>query len=108
MVFPLFSLFFPEIYSERPLVFGRNPRPLTISRAKEQRRSEENKYIAAQIRRISRKPVRATGDQSSLRRQRDHPHSLLIEVECRPYSQQKSDNQKQRARHFLDYRPESG
>src|SRR5215475_3749375 len=74
-------------------------------RSEQQCRSEKNEHVAAEVERIPRKAVGAGSNQRPLRRQRDHPHPVLVEMESRPHAQQEAGEQQCAASHGRGGRP---
>jgi hypothetical protein len=77
-------------------------------RSEEQRRSEENEHVSAEIERISRKTIRAGRDERLLRLERDHTHFMRIKIDRRPDTYEKSKRQKQQCCHFHERGSERG
>src|SRR5262249_16443361 len=68
--------------------------------------AEENEDIAAEIERIARKTVGAGGDERALRFERDHTDAAVVEIDRRPYAEQKSKRKQQRPNHLCESRSE--
>jgi hypothetical protein len=66
-------------------------------RSEQQRGSEKNEDIAAEIQRIPRKAIGARGDERVLWFKRDDTHVVNVEMECRPEAQEESEPQEKQS-----------
>ena len=65
---------------------------------KDQRSAQEDKDVTTEIKRISRKAVRAIRDQVSLSRKYDDIHLAAVKVIRRPHSQKKAGRKQRRTK----------